>query len=288
MVNARLLKKTAVTLLAALIISKPTLADDSIVIDELNEHKFLSAIVADGLEVMIHHEVCNLSEASSGFLWKKAGMGVDALNQLQRGLCARRVQNGIQKLDRGHSKVVFQDGSKGSVETIFQCNVYYGSDSCDTDYIGKSISRVTEFTFFLTKPDENNVRMETITVGRQPIGGEQHELFIESTSGVQNFALTLNPESLDLEQVREILGENDALQVNTFSFFRENGDIVESLLSGQVPSESPILFFSKPDGDSIEHRSEINWRIINELSDIISILVINERKVVASSEVLWR
>lgn len=253
-------------------------------IDQLNEHGFLSAVITDGDATSIHHEVCNLTEEPSALLWKKAGLGIDALNQLNPRLCARRTQRGVEELERGASDVVFQDGTSGEIDTIYQCHAFLGGDTCDEKFWGNAAERITELSIFLSGPDENNVQMETITIGIRNLGDGLAEIFIESSDGVEHAAIIINTEDASAEEIRGLLGvfDDPNLQIDTFGYFREIGEVGSGFLTEGIRSESPTLMFRRPETGGMRHFYKM--KDINRLGELLSIIIIDQGRVVASAD----
>lgn len=257
------------------------IAEDT-AIDRLKNHGFLSAVITDGEATSIHHEVCNLSDRPSALLWKKAGMGIDALNQLYPRLCARRTQGGVEKLERAASHVAFQDGTNGEIDTIYQCHAFLGTDSCNDRFWGEAAERITELSIFLSGPDENNVQMETITIGVRNLGDGLVEIFIESSDGVEHAAIIVNSEDVTAEEIRDLLGGGDNLQIDTFDYFREIGEVESSFLTEGIRSESPTLMFRRPETGGMRHFYKM--KDINRLGELLSIIIIDQGRVVAIAE----
>jgi len=251
-------------------------------IDQLNEHSFLSAVITDGNATSIHHEVCNLTNSRSALLWKKAGLGIDALNQLNPGLCAKRTQRGVEKLEGGESGVAFQDGTSGTVNSIYQCYGFLGADSCDGTVRGEAAQQITELSIFLPGPDEINVQMETITIGIRNLGDDLVEIFIESSDGVEHAGIIVNSTDTSAEEIRGLLGGGENLQIDTFGYFREIGEVNPSFLTEGIRSESPALMFRKPETGGMRHFYKM--KDINRLGELLSIIIIDQGRVVARAE----
>jgi hypothetical protein len=257
---------------------------EDLAIDSLHDHKFLSAIVTDGEEKSLYHEVCNLSSDSSAFLWKKAGLGVDALNQLHESLCARRTQRGSLQTKREYSNVEFQDGASGDIDTIYVCKELFGVNSCGGRALDGSLSFVTDLSIFMATPDENNVEMETITIAITEIGDGYVEVHIESSDGVEHAALVLGQTDATLEELRGLLGGVDEIQIDTFGYFREIGEVGSTFLTEPLPSKAPTLLFKRPEGGGIN--LFFKMKDANRLGEILSILILNQGYPVALSEAL--
>ncbi|WP_157937705.1 hypothetical protein [Oceaniglobus roseus] len=257
------------------------LAEDTI-IDELNEHRFLSAIITDQDTTSIYHEVCNLTDEASAFFWSKAGLGIDSLNQLNPKLCARRTQKGVKSLDRGESPVVFQDGTSGEIGTIYQCYAHFGIDSCDDSFWGNAAAQITELSIFLSTPDGNNLQMETVTIGIRSLNNGLAEVFIESSDGVEHIAVIVNSEDASIDEIRDLLDSGEGLQINTFGYFKEIGDVEPGFLTENIPSQSPTLMFKGLDGIGMRHYYKM--KDINRLGQLISILILDGDRAVARAE----
>lgn len=259
-----------------------SISAEETVIDSLNDHGFLSAVITTGNLRSIYHEVCNLTEEQSAFIWRKAGLGIDALDQLNPRLCARRTQKGIESLGRGQSEVSFQDGTTGDVDTIFQCHTFLTSDTCDQGAIGNAAARITELSIFMSDADQKNLHMETVTIGIRNLGGGLVEVFVESSDGIEHAAIIVNSADASVEEIREIIGGGTDLQIDTFGYFRETGQVEASFLTEEIKSSSPALMFRKPETGGMSHFYKL--KDINRLGDLLSILILNEGRVVARAD----
>jgi hypothetical protein len=273
-------KRLVLTVFSIVALVTPGFADDT-VIDKVNEHAFLSATITGPHGGSLYHEVCNLSGRPSAFVWRRVGLGIDALNQLRPELCARRTQRGIENLSSTYARVDFQDGSSAEVSSIFQCHHIFGLDSCGAPLFGRALSRALDLSIFMTAPDQNNVEMETVTVGFRD-QGEYVEFFVESSDGIEHFAIVLSATEASADEIRKIIGEQGSLVINTFGFFRENKTVDPSFLTQEIPSQSPTLLFKRNEKGGT--RVHFKVKDINRLGRIFSMLIIQGQKVVAMTD----
>lgn len=255
--------------------------NDTAKIGETNEHRFLSAVQSFNKRTQLQHEVCNLSENSSGFVWEKAGLAVDALDQLQSYHCARRTQYDIADYKVENSTVRFQDSSSGQVETIFKCHQLLTRNSCDEDLFGTAARAAMSFSLLMNKPDENNYVLDTIYLGVQEGDGVVNIRMVAS-DGVTKLALILDQNQVNLKSLVEAFEDEDLIEVNTFGFFRKTGKISETLISRLFKSESPTIFFKKNTESALDFNKTL--RSLKTVGDAISLAVIKNTKIVASSE----
>jgi hypothetical protein len=286
----------------ALLTAELVAADEipNVLVDQSNDHFFLSALERETKpdwrndnstlrqRVNLHHEICNTGENSSGLLWEDVGLAIGPLAQLDGLSCARRTQYDVAELRSGETTIKFQGGTSDQVSAIWKCRAIAGLAECSEGSVGSAVRLAFNFSILMGQPDQQNYSIESVFFSVWDADGGL-QIRISSSDGFDAIAVALDPEVFDDQRIQDLLAGLGAtgdtttgIEVETFSFFVEQGIILESLVTSLLDPSSPVIIFRRSEESSLDYSERLN--LLFELGRTISVVPLVGDQAVAVSE----